>query len=409
MNFISRLRRAPRLVRLLVVHMFFDGFVPIAALYPIMFSRVGGLDIQQIGALFAIWSLAYLVCEIPSGVLADYWSRKWVVFASGVARALGFAIWIIWPSFTGYAIGFALWGVCIACWSGAAAAYLHDELRFEGKLDKFAKYYGYLMSVGTAGKLTGLITAAILTLQHTNLLIGLSLVSSILLSAVLLLLPEHPYKKQATYIKTLGAALSEITHSRKLRYLCYGLFSIYMSIGVIEELLPRVYASFGMNDTAVALIIAASVVLAIFLLTKLEWVSRFSLTVQFLALSLGLGTLIIGLQVGSIAGSLLVLIFALVFELFRPIFMHHVTAAAKGDERATIGSIPGLFGGLLGAGAYWLIGYVSQQTNENRAIALYALLFLGVFILLALLGRGYRTSDPASKTQLPTLTPPEIL
>lgn len=389
--------------------MFFDGFVPIAALYPIMFSRVGGLDIQQVGALFAIWSLAYLISEIPSGVLADYWSRKWVVFASGIARALGFAIWILWPGFTGYAIGFALWGVCIACWSGAASAYLHDELRYEGKLDKFAKYYGYLMSVSTAGKLAGLITAAILTLQHTNLLIGLSLISSVLLSAVLLWLPEHPYKKQATYLKTLGAAFAEVKRSRKLRYLCYVLFSIYMSIGVIEELLPRVYASFGMNDTAVAIIIAASVVSAIFLLTKLEWVSRFSLTIQSLILCSGLITLVIGLQFGSIVGSLLVLMFALVFELFRPVFMHHVTAAAQSDERATIGSIPGLFAGLFGAGAYWLIGFVSQQTSENQAITLYALLFLGVFVLLTFLGKAYRTPRPESEVPISMATPPEIL
>jgi MFS family permease len=409
MNFIRRLRQAPRLVRLLAVHMFFDGFVPIAALYPIMFSRVGGLNIQQIGTLFAIWSLAFLICEIPSGVLADYWSRKWIVFASGIARALGFAIWILWPGFTGYAIGFALWGMCIACWSGAATAYLHDELRYDGKVDKFAKYYGYLMSVNTAGKLTGLIFAAILTLQHTNLLIGLSLISSVLLSAVLLWLPEHPYKKQATYLKTLGAGFREVTHSKKLRYLCYVMFSIYMTIGVIEELLPRVYASFGMSDTAVAMIIAASVVVAIFLLARLEWVSRFSLTIQSLVLCFGLATLILGLQIGAITGSLLVLIFALVFELFRPVFMHHVTAAAQGDERATIGSIPGLFGGLLGAGAYWLIGSVSQRTSETHAITLYSLLFLGVFVLLAFLGKAYQTPEPENEVSTNVVTPPEIL
>jgi MFS family permease len=392
--------------------MLFDGFVPIAALYAIMFSRVGELNIEQVGALFAVWSLSYLVFELPSGVLADYWSRKWVVFASGIARAVGFSIWLLWPGFAGYAIGFALWGVAIACWSGAATAYLHDELRAQGKSDKFSKYYGYLMSVSTVGKLAGLLTAAVLTLQHTNLLIGLSIVSSVLLSVVLLFMPEHPYKKQATYLKTLAAGFREVAHSKRLRYLCFVLFCIFMTIGVLEELLPRVYAEFGLSDTAVALVIGASVVAAIFLLARLEWVSRFSLSKQVLALCFGVLALLAGLYAGGWSGTVLVLVFALVFELFRPVFMHHVADAAVGDERATIGSIPGLFGGLLGAAAYWAIGAVAARTTENYAIGLYALLFLAAFAVLAFLGRAYPT--PTGKksdldTPLPSESPSTLL
>ena len=402
MNFISRLRSAPKLVKLLSIHMFFDGFVPIVSLYPIMLSRIGGLNIQQIGTLFAIWSLSYLACEIPTGVLADYWSRKWVVFAGGFARAAGFAIWLLWPGFVGYAIGFMLWGLNVACWSGAATAYLHDELRAEGKQDKFSKYYGYLMSVNTIGKLAGLLVAAMLTLRHTNLLISLSLLSSILLSVVLLLLPEHPYKKQNTYLKTLQAAFREVGHSKKLRYLCYVLFCVYMTIGVLEELLPRVYANFGLSDTMVSLVIAASVVVAIFLLARLEWVSRFPLSKQVLVMCVGLLALIAGLSASGWTGTFLVVTFALVYELFRPVFMHHVTAAAKGDERATIGSVPGLFGGLLGAGAYGVIGAVAKHTSENFAIGAYGLVFLCVLTVLAFLGRKYR---PQPASIIPVITP----
>lgn len=50
--------------------------MPIMALYTIMFERVGGLSFERIGLLFSIWSLAYLLAELPSGVLADYWSRR---------------------------------------------------------------------------------------------------------------------------------------------------------------------------------------------------------------------------------------------------------------------------------------------------------------------------------------------
>ena len=399
-NFFTRFRSTPRLIKFLAVHMFFDGFVPIVSLYPIMFSRVGGLNLEQIGTLFALWSLAYVVCELPSGVLADFWSRKWVVFASGILRALGFAIWIIWPNFTGYAIGFVLWGATIACWSGAATAYLHNELRAINQEDKFAKYFGYLMSINTVGKLAGLLVAAVLTLRHTNLLLGLSIVSSLLLSAALLPLPEHPYKKQLTYLKTLAAGFKEVARSPRLRYLCVVLFSVFMTIGVLEELLPRVYAHFGLNDTAVSLVIGASVLVAIVLLAKLEWVSRFSLRKQVMLLAGGLVALLAGLYLRDISGTALVVLFALVFELFRPVFIHHVTDAAQGDERATIGSIPGLYAGVLGAGAYVVMGWLAERTTEHTSYGIYGAFWLIAFLILAYMGKRYWT--PKHKQELPS-------
>ena len=58
----------PKIVKLLIIQQFLDGFIPITALYSIMFERVAGLSFEQIGYLFSIWSLSYLLSELPSGV-----------------------------------------------------------------------------------------------------------------------------------------------------------------------------------------------------------------------------------------------------------------------------------------------------------------------------------------------------
>src|SRR4029079_5809914 len=158
-------------------------------------------------------------------------------------------IWFLWPTFTGYAIGFALWGIFIACSSGAVTAYLHSELEQQKQNHTFAKYFGWTMSARALGGLLSYIIAAALTLQHTQVLIGLSIVSSCLTALVLVKAVERPYPKQLTYFKTLKSAAKEVWHSKKLRYLSFAMFSIYMIIGVIEELIPRLYADFGLNDT----------------------------------------------------------------------------------------------------------------------------------------------------------------
>jgi MFS family permease len=376
-------------VKVLMAQHFLEGFVPIGALYAIMFGTVGGLDFTHIGWLFAIWSVAYLVAELPSGVLADYWSRKYVIMLGGVIRTAGFLIWMVWPGFWGYAIGFALWGIMIACSSGAVAAYLHTELRAINMGEKYAKYYGWVTSFLWVGVLCGSVTAAIFTLKHTNLLIGLSAASSLLFTVLLVGLPEHPYKKQATYLKTLAAGAQEVFRSQRLRYICLVLFSVYMIIGVIEELLPRLYANFGLNDTAVSLTLAASVVATVLLVARLETIVRFSLFKQGLVMALGVLFLLGGLYAGGLWGVGLLMLFSLLFHVFRPVFIHHAQEATKGEERATIGSIPGLAAGLFGAGAYALIGVVAGFTSERMSIALYGAVWLVVVLALAVMGRRY--------------------
>src|ERR1700712_2525659 len=91
----QRIRHISKNIRLLFVQQFLEGLVPIQALYAVMFGRIGHLSFEQIGYLFAIWSLSYLVAELPSGVLADYWSRKNVIILGGLLRGIGFLVWLL--------------------------------------------------------------------------------------------------------------------------------------------------------------------------------------------------------------------------------------------------------------------------------------------------------------------------
>jgi MFS family permease len=386
---LSQMRQSPRVIKTLLFQQFMEGCVPIAALYAIMFEKTGGLDLQQIGLLFSVWSLAYLAAELPSGVLADFWSRKQVIAMGGILRAAGFAIWLVWPTFTGYLIGFALWGIAIACTSGAVAAFLHSELRAHGKDGQFAKYYGWLMAAFYSGVLSGYGMAALLTLKHAPLLIIVSMVLSLGFGLLMLFTQESPYKKQATYIKTLVAATMEVKGSRLLQYICVVLFAVYMVIGVLEELLPRLYAGFGLSDSGVSVALAVSLLATIVLVTRLEAFVRFSLAKQALLMAAALGLLIAGLILGGIGAVLLILLFDLVFQLFRPVFMHHIQEASEGDQRATIASVPGLAAGFFSAAAYFVIGQVAHGTSERFSIGLYAGFWLAVAIVLAIAGRSF--------------------
>lgn len=398
-TFTRAIQAMPRYSKVLLVQQFFEGFVPIMALYAIMFDRVGHLNLQQIGILFSVWGFAYVTAELPTGILADMWSRRNMIMLGGIIRFAGFMTWILWPTFLGYAIGFGLWGVMLGCTSGSVAAYLESELGHDKLDNRFAKYFGWAMSAHSLGWFLGYVFAAVLTLHHTNALIALSSIAS-LAFLVLLFSPERPYERHSTYVQTLRAGIDEVVRSPKLRYVSFVLFAIMMTLGVLEELLPRIYASFGMNDTWVSIFGAAALIVSVFLLTRLESVVQFSFTKQMLAMSGAIVLLIVGLAWNVMAASALVLLFNLILHLFRPLYMHYVQDVAKGKARATINSVPGLASGALSAGAYAIIGIVAGHSNQNFSIGLYAAAWLLIFVALAVIGKKYAL-PPTAKPVAP--------
>ena len=120
---------------------FFQELMPIYPIYVILFESKG-LSIFQISLLLAIWSIPVIILEIPSGVLADCWSRKNLLVLGAILKIGCFFIWYLAEGFLLYAFGFLLWGVSSSFSSGAEEAFLYDSLHSKNKQDEFAKVLG---------------------------------------------------------------------------------------------------------------------------------------------------------------------------------------------------------------------------------------------------------------------------
>lgn len=112
--------------------------MPIYALYALLFAD-SGLSDGSISVLFAIWSCTAVVFEVPSGAIADRFSRRSSLVAAGVLQAAGYAAWVLFPSFWGFAAGFVLWGLGGTLTSGAFEALLYDGLAANGDEDQYGR------------------------------------------------------------------------------------------------------------------------------------------------------------------------------------------------------------------------------------------------------------------------------
>src|SRR3712207_4273351 len=115
--------------------------IPIYPLYALLFVDSGLSDLQ-ISVLFALWSAVGILTEVPSGALADRFSRRSCLVAGDLLKAAGFAAWVLLPGFTGFAAGFVLWGIGASLASGAQEALLYDGLVAAGAREHYAAVSG---------------------------------------------------------------------------------------------------------------------------------------------------------------------------------------------------------------------------------------------------------------------------
>jgi MFS family permease len=129
-------------------------FVPVL----VLFFQERGLDFTQIALLNSVYALTAIVCEVPTGVLADRFGRRRAMIAGAVLMAIGCLVDYRGVSFWAFAVGEGLLALGLTLSSGADSAYLYDLLRDAGRLDQYRALEGR----ATAGKLIGAAAALLL-------------------------------------------------------------------------------------------------------------------------------------------------------------------------------------------------------------------------------------------------------
>jgi MFS family permease len=149
------------LARLVTAWALIADALPIYPLYALLFVS-HGVSRGGISILFAIWSAVSILVEVPTGALADRYSRRNCLVASGVLQAAGYACWLELADFTGYAVGFALWGLGGSLASGALQALLYDNLAAVGAEDHYARIFGRVTAAGLLGQIPAAVAATVL-------------------------------------------------------------------------------------------------------------------------------------------------------------------------------------------------------------------------------------------------------
>lgn len=320
--------------------------MPLYPLYALLFADTG-LSGAEISALFAIWSAVAVVAEVPTGILADRYSRRGAVVASSLLQASAFALWVLVPGFTTFAAGFALWAVGGAFASGAFEALLFDGLDAAGARKLYPKVLGRVEAAALVAQVPAALAATALFAVGGFGLVGAVSVAMCLLAAVLAArLPATRRRpggghEERTALRHVVRELRATVARRGVRGAVV-LVALLLAVDGLEEYFPLLAAERGVPTAWVPIVL-----LAVPLVGALgAWLGGRAgrVSVTRLAVLLTVGALLLAAveQIAHPAGVAVIAVFYGIYQAVRVISEARLQELIPSTHRASITSVAGV-------------------------------------------------------------------
>ena len=200
-----------------------------------LFMTSIGINAVGVGTATAIFLAFNLIFDIPSGILADKWSRKGMLFVSAVSLAVCSVILGLSNGLEMYIVGYLFYGVYVVSTSGTYQAITYDSLHDEGRADQYSKVVGRAYALFLAGAGVANVASGFIANHFSYSTTFFVTVISCVLNALLILSLKEPAfhkdEKKERVIKQLGQTIKTLANTKLLRSL-----AIVMSALAVVEL-----------------------------------------------------------------------------------------------------------------------------------------------------------------------------
>ncbi len=175
---------------------FFTGFVFWYAIEKLFMQSIN-ISPFGVGLNAVVFLAITVIFDVPSGVLADRWRRKYILISAIVSLGVGTTILGLSDSFVFYLIGTVFYGFYVVLTSGTFQAIMYDSLAEAGRQDQYDKHQGrsyglFLGGIGL-GSLAGGYIGASIGLREAYLYSMVSIVINIL---ILCMMREPKFHKE---------------------------------------------------------------------------------------------------------------------------------------------------------------------------------------------------------------------
>lgn len=371
-----------------------DAFILIYPLYAVMFVDAG-LNAAQIGLALAVWSTTAFLLEVPAGVIADRWPRRWVLAGAQLFRLAGYGLWLAYPHFWGFVGGFLLWGAKSAFTSGTFEALVYDEMKAAGRTEDYTRVIGRADAVQFAASLGASGVAALVAKAGYGVLLQASLAACALATILPLTLPKVPRGRAGhdlDYLQHLKLGIGQVLRAPALLRMIVFLALVVALGGALDEFWSIFARRAGLSNSAVAIflgLMSAGQAVAAAWAHRARRLPDWSFHVMVVA---GGVLLAIAAALFRPASVLLLIAFSGLFKVVDTVFEGRLQHAIPDETRATLGSVKGFAVQGACTALYLSFGPLAAATSYRTAFLATG---LGIVALgFAYLGCGYLVLRP---------------
>ena len=335
------------------------------------FYESNGLMMKDIMILQAVYSIAIVILEIPSGYLADVWGRKRTMLLGAIMGVIGFATYGISHGFAGFLIAEIILGIGQSCMSGADSAMLYDSMMEVKKEKQYSRFEGRITSLGNfAEAIAAIIGGLLATITLRTPYIAQTIIALIAVPAAISLKEpvRHIKLASSSFMEVVGIARFALFENRELRRNI--LFSAFVGCATLTmawfvqpffEYSEIDIKWFGFLWAALNLIVGIASLMAY----NIEKRIGQKASIMLIALAVPIGYITLS-QSGMILGLIILVFFHIVRGYATPILKDYINRITGSEVRATVLSVRNfiirinfsLIGPLIG----WIKDVYSLQT-----------------------------------------------
>jgi MFS family permease len=362
----------------------------------VLFYQSNNMGMHEIFVLKAIYSVAIVAMEIPSGWMADVWGRKKTLILGSILGSAGFLVYSFSYGFWAFVVAEIILGIGHSFVSGADSALLYDSLKADNKTERYLRDEGRITSVGNfaeaiAGVAGGFLAAISL---RTPFYFQFGVAAIAIPASLTLIEPKihstehvHSLKKlvsniSQTFVRNhdlrISILLSSITGTATLTF-AWLVQPFFKEIGLPVEM-------FGIFWTALNLTVGVSSVFA----HRVEtWLGR-KWSIMLVVVLLSAGYILSGISI-SYWGLAFLFLFYLVRGIATPIFKNYINEHTASEVRATMLSVRNFIIRIVFAGIGPFLGWITDHVSLNSAFILAGAIYLVSSLLIV--SRWIRTKS----------------
>jgi len=363
----------------------FLASIDISSAIWVLYLAHKGMSLVEIGLLESIHHITSLVCEIPTGALADIMGRKNTIIIGRVMSAIGAILMLFCNSFLGFAIAFVISAMSYNLNSGSEEALVYDSLKVIGEEEKYLRINGNLNFIIEVAQGIAVLVGGILS--------DYSFVYSYVLSSIISICalgisfgfkePEiHEEAKERVTIVGHFKSCFEVMRDNKKIITIMMFFELIFMTGTTTHFYSQQYFSeMGYSRSLIAIIyVVASIGCAIGAKLAYKVEKLLKKAMLYIVPMVGGVWLIVLSNSKGIVSVIGFIMFSISINILYPISSNYINKLIPSAQRATLISVQSICFSIFMIIIFPLLGFIGQFSSLSISFIVLAVILFCISI-----------------------------